>query len=350
VAAGTEPWEGMAGGAAGASSRWAAAALVLLVTVAPLALSAPGDGALPVVDGVISPGEYAHNQSFQSDLFHLLWTIDNDTLHLAIEARTTGWIALGLEPSVLMKDADMIIGWWNGTDDFVVEDAYATGQTGPHPPDTEIGGSYDILTYLATQSGGWTRIELTRSVDTGDPLDRAIRMDGPMKIMWAVSDTTDIGGKHAQRGLATVDFFTGKAKEVSAPNLWPLHAALMTAGTVLFLATYFSLEYKKQRKKWWMEAHHYTGTAAVLTAVAGLSIGFYMVAGLSAGHLRVVHSLIGATTLVMGLLSLVVGFVFLRVKSLKRTTRRPHILFGALGIVMMIVTVISGLMHVFPAK
>jgi hypothetical protein len=324
--------------------------LASLMVMAAASAVAQGPSALPVVDGVISPGEYANNQSFQSDLFHLLWTIDNDTIYLAIEARTTGWIALGLEPSVLMKDADMIIGWWNGTDDFVVEDAYATGQTGPHPPDVDIGGSYDILTYLATQSDGWTRIELTRRVATGDPLDRAIRTDGPMKVMWAVGDTTDIGSKHAQRGLATVDFYTGRAAQVNAPTLWPYHATLMTISTVMFVATYFSLAFKRQRRKWWMEAHHYTGTAAVLTAVAGLGIAFHMIGALGQGHLRIAHSYIGALTLTVGLVALAVGSVFIGVKALKRATRRPHILFGALGIVMMVITVISGLMHVFPAK
>lgn len=338
-------------GVAVASRGWAVAVLALLLaTAVPTALAASDGGPLPVVDGVIAPGEYEHNQSFQGDLFHLLWTIDNGTLHLAIEARTTGWIALGLEPTVLMKDADMIIGWWNGTTDFQVVDAYSTGQTGPHPPDTEIGGSYDILTYLATQSDGWTMVELTRLVDTGDPLDRAIRADGSMTVMWAVSDSTSFDSKHGQRGTAKVDFYTGEAEEVKAPNLWPVHAALMTVGTVMFVANYFLLAKRGPGRVKRFPVHCINGTIAVSLAVAGLSVGFVMVGELDQGHLRVTHSFIGATTLVVSIMLLALGWIYYRLKRWKRATRWPHMFFGALGIVMMVVTVISGLMHVFPAK
>jgi len=335
----------MAEGRTDLARTLATAGLLLLLAMAVVPAVSTAD---PVVDGTIAPGEYAFNQSFQDDLFHLLWTIEGDTIHLAIEARTTGWIALGLEPTVIMQDADMIIGWWNSTTDFQVVDAFSTGQTGPHPPDTEIGGSYDILTWLASQSGGWTRVELTRKLATGDHRDHAIRTDGTMSVMWAVSDTREYEAKHAQRGLAEVDFGSGEAEEVEAPVLWPYHAALMTTGTVLFVATYASLTYRKLKKKWWLEAHHYVGTAAVVCAVAGLSIGFVMVGGLEQGHLRVMHSFIGATTLTVGLACLAAGSLFMWTKRLKRASRRPHIALGVVGIAMMVVTVVSGLMYVFP--
>ena len=323
----------------------ATAGLLLLLA---MAFVPAGSIADPVVDGVIAPGEYAFNQTLQADLYRLSWTVDGDIIHLAIEAHTTGWIALGLEPTLLMQDADLILGWWNSTTDFQVVDAYSTGQTGPHPPDTEIGGSYDILTWLASQSDGWTRIELTRRLDTGDPRDHVIRTNGTMSVMWAVSDTRDYEAKHAQRGLAEVGFGSGEAAAVAAPTLWPYHAALMTTGTVLFVATYSSLAYRRQKKTWWLEAHHYTGTAAVACAVAGLSIGFYMVSELGQGHLRVTHAFIGATTLAVGLACLAAGSLFMWAKRLKRASRRPHIALGVMGIAMMVVTVVSGLMYVFP--
>jgi len=90
------------------------------------------------------------------------------------------------------------------------------------------------------------------------------------------------------------------------------------------------------------------GTAAVVTAVAGLSIGFVMVGELDEGHLRITHSYIGAATLSVGLATLAAGFLFMRVNRLKRQSRRPHIALGMAGISMMVVTVVSGLMHVFP--
>lgn len=325
-------------------ARPAAAFLLLAI----IALASPVAVAPPTVDGVIDPGEYAFNQSFQGDLFHLLWTIEGDTLHLAIEAHTTGWIALGLEPTVLMQDADMIIGWWNSSTDFQVVDAYSTGQTGPHPPDTEIGGSYDILTWLASQSNGWTHIELTRKLDTGDVRDHAIRTDGTMRLMWAISDSREFETKHSHRGTAEVDFGSGEAAEIVAPTLWPYHAALMTTSTVMFVANYFLLAKRGPSRAKRFPVHCYNGTTAIALAIAGLTIGFIMVAEQEQGHLRVAHALIGATTLAVALVILVLGWLYFRAKRFKRVTRRPHMAAGALGIAMMVVTVVSGLMHVFP--
>lgn len=327
-------------------ARSVAAATFMLL--AATALAPAGSASTPTVDGVIDPGEYAFNQSFQDDLFHLLWTVEGDTIHLAIEARTTGWIALGLEPTVLMQDADMIIGWWNSSADFQVVDAYSTGQTGPHPPDTEISGSYDILTWLASQSGGWTRVELTRKLDTGDVRDHAIRTDGTMRVMWAVSDSREYEAKHAQRGTAEVNFGSGEAEEIVAPTLWPYHAALMVTSTLMFVANYFLLAKRGPGRAKRFPAHCYNGTTAIALAVVGLTIGFIMVAEQEQGHLRVVHAFIGATTLAVGMVILVLGWLYFRVKRYKRVTRRPHMAAGALGIAMMVVTVVSGLMYVFP--
>jgi hypothetical protein len=169
-----------------------------------------------------------------------------------------------------------------------------------------------------------------------------------MSVMWAVSDTRDFGTKHAQRGLAEVDFGSGEAAEVEAPVLWPYHAALMTTSTLMFVANYFLLAKRGPGRAKRFPVHCYNGTAAIALAIVGLTIGFIMVAGQGQGHLRVVHAFIGATTLVVGLLILVLGWLYYKTKKYKRATRRPHMAAGAVGIAMMVVTVVSGLMYVFP--
>ena len=309
---------------------------------------ASGEGAGPVVDGRVAPGEYAFNASFEGGHFELHWTMLGDRIQLAISARTTGWLALGLEPTKMMQGADMVIGWWNSTTDFQIVDAYSTGLTGPHPPDTELGGTYDILTYLATQENGTTTLELTRLLDTKDRFDHVIRTDGDMHIIWSTSDSKEFDQKHSHKGLGVVNFATGEATPVSAPRLWPYHATLMTTGAVLFASIYFLHPLKRKDRERWVYAHHTVVGVAAICSIAGLSLGLYMVGLLGQGHLRVLHAFVGATTLTVIFASLALGLIFHFVKPLKRRTRMPHMAMGASTIVMMVATVITGLMYVFP--
>jgi hypothetical protein len=115
-----------------------------------------------------------------------------------------------------------------------------------------------------------------------------------------------------------------------------------------FATTWFSVVYKKRLKKKFLEYHHTFGSIGVLFAIVGLVIGIVMVARLDSGHVRVAHSVIAVATLVLSLVTLVVGQVFLSVKKLKRRTRKPHIYLGGFSILLMAVTVIVGLMYVFP--
>ena len=320
----------------------------LALASAPACSPAAGKGTRPVVDGRVTPGEYAFNVSFEGGFFELHWTMLGDRIQLAISARTTGWLALGLEPTKMMQNADMIIGWWNSTTDFQIVDAYSTGLTGPHPPDTQLGGTYDILSYLATQDNGTTTLELTRMLDTKDPFDHVILANRDMHIIWSTSDSKEFDQKHSHKGLGVVNFATGKAKPVSAPRLWPYHATLMVTGAVLFVAIYFMHDLKRKDRALWTKLHHVTIAAAASSSIAGLTLGLYMVGLLGQGHLRVLHAFVGATTLTIVITSLALGLVFHFVKPLKRRTRMPHMAMGASTIVMMVVTVITGLMYVFP--
>ena len=57
-----------------------------------------------------------------------------------------------------------------------VVDAYSTGPTGPHPADTDQGGSDDIISFGGKESDGKTVIEFVRKLDTGDDKDDETRI------------------------------------------------------------------------------------------------------------------------------------------------------------------------------
>ncbi|MCK4970326.1 MAG: hypothetical protein KAS77_07360, partial [Thermoplasmata archaeon] len=134
--------------------------LLLLLTVAPAAADDPGS-----IDGVIEDGEYTYNATAAGGDFELHWKVVDDQVQFGVKGKTNGWVAIGLEPTAFMKDADMYFGWFAGGETHA-NDAYATGNFGPHPKDTDLGGTFDIDEFNVTQSGGWTTFEFIRQLDT----------------------------------------------------------------------------------------------------------------------------------------------------------------------------------------
>lgn len=159
---------------------------------------------IPVLDGLVSPGEYFANVSF-GDSYQLFWSFNDTTIFFAMQGKCTGWVALGLEPTDAMKDADMIFGWVSSSGAVSVVDAYSTGTYGPHPPDTDLGGTFDILAFNGSESDGYTTIEFVRLLDTGDQYDKPISPDTSLDIIWAISNSDDMNSGHTERGGATID-------------------------------------------------------------------------------------------------------------------------------------------------
>lgn len=342
---------GTSGQAEGPFVLIAAIAATLLLAIPPLtaSLASGAGGPGPLVDGTILEGEYEYSATYDSGNYRLYWQITGDTICIGLQARAKAYVALGLEPTRMMLDADMIIAHWNGTDDFQVYDAYSTGETGPHPPDTDLqGGTYDILTYFVTWANGTITAELTRKLVTNDTFDHPIVPDWTMHIIWSYGDSHDFNAKHTTRGLGTVVFATGKASSVKVPTLWPYHATLMTTGAITFVAIYFMHDLKRRDRPRWTKVHHALVSVGAGCAITGLSIGFYMVSLLGQGHLRVLHAFVGVTTLTVIFTSLSLGTAYHYTKRLKRRTRMPHMVMGGATIVMVVVTVITGLMFVFP--
>ncbi|MGA1822720.1 MAG: DOMON domain-containing protein, partial [Thermoplasmatota archaeon] len=169
-----------------------------------------GDEPLPAegMDGIVTPGEYKDSATFNFDNFRVYWTIVDDELHMAISAVTTGWIAIGFDPEDKKKDSDVILGWVEN-DVVHIIDAYATGPLGPHPPDTHLGGTTDILEFNGTEIDNITTIEFVRKLSTGDDFDKDIPTSGNLNIIWAYGDHDDFGESHSQRGYAVLTIGPG---------------------------------------------------------------------------------------------------------------------------------------------
>ncbi|MDG6257072.1 MAG: DOMON domain-containing protein [Methanomicrobiaceae archaeon] len=143
-----------------------------------------------VADGVISDGEYAHSL-LVSPGYMVHWNTDADLLTMGLEAQAEGWVAVGFEPTTRMNEADIVQGWVEDGE-ATVQDQFSLGPTGPHPPDTDLGGTDDLLERVGSEQNGTTVIEFSRRLDTGDaPYDKVFTPGQTVSIIWALSSSDD---------------------------------------------------------------------------------------------------------------------------------------------------------------
>lgn len=147
-------------------------------------------------DGIISENEYTDLQQI-GDL-QVFTRLEGDYACLAMRAQNTGYIALGIRPENEMQGADVIICAFNG-DQAVVTDAFATGPTGPHPPDVSLGGTADIISASGSLKDGWLTCEFKRKLSTGDSRDKDL-LPGDNPVIWATGGSADITVRHKTRG------------------------------------------------------------------------------------------------------------------------------------------------------
>jgi hypothetical protein len=152
-------------------------------------------------DGIITDGEYPNNQTY--DDYQISWNNDDSYVYIAMKAKTTGFVAVGIQPGFAMNDADIILGFVKDGQAQVF-DLYSTGNFGPHPQDTELGGTNDIIMSGGTEDGQYTIIELKRALKTGDKYDLEL-VKGTNKIIWAYGPNKDLNIKHSNRGYGQIE-------------------------------------------------------------------------------------------------------------------------------------------------
>ncbi len=226
-------------------TRWTIGAIVFLTSLALLAALSSGAEGSPTIDGVVSQDEYDLMVTYDSAQYKVYWTFENDQMYMAISAKTTGWVAIGFDPTDRMKDADMVYGWVTAQGAIVL-DLYATGVNGPHPEDTTMGGTYDLLEATGMEAAGWTTLEFRRNLNTGDTYDNVIPTTGTIPIIWAVGPVDDFTTQHIRRGGA----------------IWPNGAdiTLKSAPDVVYTGEQVDLE-------WWVNLTVWSSTDVIQTGI-----------------------------------------------------------------------------------
>ncbi|MFO8051523.1 MAG: DOMON domain-containing protein [Thermoplasmatota archaeon] len=316
--------------------------MISLITVSIIPSEAEG---VQDLDGVIDEGEYEFIYPLAEGDLKVHWTVRDDTIEMALEGKTDGWVSIGFGYTTAMKDSDMIFGWVDSAGNAKAVDTYSTGLYGPHPPDTENGGTDDIEAFNAKESGGWTVFEFTRKMDTGDEWDNPIPEEGTIDILWGMGTSDDFEDIHDRYGSGTLNISTGEGSSEESVPLWPIHAVFMTIGVLGMIAASISL--CKRGWKYRLKFHMWVMTAATISAAVGLITSIYMVEESTGFHLRVLHSWLGLFTLLVAFFTLGMGFYFLRTEkvNLKKPLRTWHQRIGWVGVALMMITAVSGFLQ-----
>jgi hypothetical protein len=338
------------------SSKKPARGQLLPVLAAILFLSSAAGFAVDI-DGTVDQGEYANQLSLAGEDFLLYWAVAGDTVHFAMQARTTGWVSLGIEPTQAMAEADMIFGWVDAGGAAGALDCYSTGLFGPHPTDEQLGGQHHILAFAGNEHDGVTTFEFSRALETGDAYDKPLSTEGEIKIIWATGNSDDHLDPHTRRGSATIDLTAGRTAggETAAAGvqvdlygiLYRVHGTLMSISFALLFVGMFFPRYLK-KKKWWLKAHRRIGIGGVVIGVVGIGITTYMVSQTTGVHLRVPHSWIGLVTIILMIFTPFLGHFMLKIRKVParaKKARAVHRWTGRIALLFMAATIVLGLLQ-----
>jgi hypothetical protein len=178
-------------------------------------------------DGVVSANEYARSMNlvgpktsgYSGGDLEICWKNDADFFYMALKGNTTGWVSVGFEPEEWMKNADMIIGSVDNSKAIVL-DEFSTGNYGPHVPDTDLGGTNDILEYGGKEQNGQTTIEFKRKLNTGDKFDKPFVPGQKVSLIWAMADTDVNHQKHnLAKGEGVLELQGGESKAIASATV-----------------------------------------------------------------------------------------------------------------------------------
>eukprot|EP01118_Nematostelium_gracile_P010937 TRINITY_DN3844_c0_g1_i5.p1 TRINITY_DN3844_c0_g1~~TRINITY_DN3844_c0_g1_i5.p1 ORF type:complete len:256 (-),score=44.13 TRINITY_DN3844_c0_g1_i5:24-791(-) len=146
------------------------------------------------------PTSYAKNATLDGN-YQIFWTVNGDTIALGLKVQTIGWVGFGIaeQTSGSMPGADIVTGWVidgvvSHQDRFAVAKAY---------PSEDACNDWNLVSGI--EQNGFTILEYTRKLDTGDLQDRAI--PGHCRIVFAYGTTDSFSYHSSNRGATALTLY-----------------------------------------------------------------------------------------------------------------------------------------------
>lgn len=159
----------------------------------------------------VSSSAFAYDHQVEARAMNFAWSVDGGTLKAKMSAETTGWVAVGFNPSDMMKGANIIIGYVKDGK-VVLEDHFGNRSTG-HSADEKLGGSSDVTVVGGSEENGLTTIEFTIPLNSGDKYDGVLVPDGDTTVLMAYGpDRDSLSPHHNYRTKKIINLSTGAVK------------------------------------------------------------------------------------------------------------------------------------------
>lgn len=139
----------------------------------------------------------------------------------------------------------------------------------------------------------------------------------------------------AEMGIAPDQYDQG------IPVYWPLHAILMSAGFILFMTGLVVMRYRKTAD--WFRTHRLLQTCGSVIFIAGLVTGYAMVSISESPHFRFFHGILGISTIILIVGTLLLGYFIGRSPETPHHLRTLHHLLGYLVIGLVLVNIVLGI-------
>ncbi len=171
-------------------TRILGAVVVLLMSSAMACVPSKGesDGSVPAIaqstDTVETVSDTMEGYSSASVAgVTLQWKADGDEISVQVSAPTTGWVAVGFDPSKQKADASIIIGYVAEGEVFLRDD-FGISNT-RHGADVDNGGVDNLSNVAGSEIDGVTTISFTMPLDSGDALDKPLVPGSTSEVLMA---------------------------------------------------------------------------------------------------------------------------------------------------------------------
>lgn len=150
-----------------------------------------------------TPPDSLGYQSVSASGITLEFKIEGEYLHCKLSASTSGWVAVGFNPTQQMKDANFIIGYVDAGNGAIRDDFGVSNTV--HESDLSLGGNNNVTLLSSSETGETTRLEFLIQLDSGDSYDRVLEIGESYPLVFAKGNNDDFTSYHSAVGIANLD-------------------------------------------------------------------------------------------------------------------------------------------------
>jgi len=154
------------------------------------------------VDGVFNCDEYEVTMKVEDLEMEIGWLTRDGNLMFAVKSVGKGWVAVGFDPTTMMRNANIIIGDVTEDGTINIEDHFGVANTA-HRKDDEN----NILQAAGTENEDGTVLEFVIPLNSGDDMDRVLELGQEYKVILAYHMSDDgFKIRHSNRTSVNITF------------------------------------------------------------------------------------------------------------------------------------------------